>query len=119
MLLATLRDASKKQAEDRTLDVEEAAEKGIKCREWTQRSSYLQVDGFVPYYPVELILKVREVPTSSHQLRSAIDSTDKLGGLSKLFCIKQRHFDIMFYVTLVFHVLAKGTQSVVWKRHAS
>ena len=29
MLLATLRDTSKKQAEERALDVEEAAEKGL------------------------------------------------------------------------------------------
>ena len=44
-------------------------------------NSYLLLDGFVSYYPVELIFKIsippntqqclREVPTGSHQLRSA------------------------------------------------
>ena len=44
-------------AEERALDVEELGNREwIKCREWTQRSSYLQVDGFVPY-PVELIFE--------------------------------------------------------------
>ena len=72
VLLATLRNTSKKQAEERTLDVEEAAEKGSSVENGPSAVAiYLQVDGFVPYYPVELILKVREVPTVSHHLHSA------------------------------------------------
>ena len=72
VLLATLRDASKKQAEERALDVEEAAEKGSSVENGPRAvATFRYVDGFVPYYPVELILKVCEVPTGSHHLRSA------------------------------------------------
>ena len=72
VLLATLRDASKKQAEERALDVEEAAEKGSSVENGLSAvATYLQVDGFVPYYPVELILNVRKVTTGSHHLRFA------------------------------------------------
>ena len=71
VLLATLRDASKKQAEERALDVEEAAEKGPSVENGPSAiATYLHVDGFVPYYLVELILNVRKVPTSSHHLHS-------------------------------------------------
>ena len=59
VLLATLHDASKKQAEERALDLEEAAEKGSSVENGPSAVyNYLQVDGFVPYYSIELILKV-------------------------------------------------------------
>ena len=57
VLLTTFQDASKKHAEEKVLDVEEAA-KRIKYRKLTKRSSYLLVKSFAPYYPIELILNV-------------------------------------------------------------
>ena len=57
VLWENLHNASKKQAEGRVLNVEEAAEKG---REWTECSSYILADDFVPYYPIELILIVHK-----------------------------------------------------------
>ena len=54
MLLATLRDASKQQAEERALDAEEAAEKGSSVENGPSAvATYLLQNGFVPYYPVD------------------------------------------------------------------
>ena len=48
VLLTTLRDASKRQAEERALDVEEAAKKG---------SSVENRPSAIPYYPVQLMFE--------------------------------------------------------------
>ena len=57
VLLINFQDASKKQAEEKVL-VWKRQQKRFKYGKLTERSSYLLVKSFAPYYPIEVILNV-------------------------------------------------------------
>ena len=68
VLLATLRDASKKQAKERALDVEEAAEKGSSVENGSSAVATFRLCSLLSR---RVDFECPQVPTGSHQLRSA------------------------------------------------